>query len=66
MQPQDRCCNMSCGCIALWSDEAIAAGVISISAHLSVKCESKWLLTKQLLLDPDRLTAKLASCDNRP
>lgn len=41
MQPQDLFCNMSFGCNALWSDEGMAAGVISISAHLTVKCESK-------------------------
>lgn len=42
MQPQDLFCNMSFGCIALWSDEAVVAGVLSISAHLTVKCERKW------------------------
>lgn len=41
MQPQDLFCNMSCGCTALWSTEAIVAGVISISALLTLKCQNK-------------------------
>ncbi len=42
MQPQDLFCKMFCGSSELWSTaEAIVAGVISISALLTVKCQSK-------------------------
>lgn len=38
MQPQDLFCNMSCGCTALWSSEAI---VLLEFDCLTSKCQSK-------------------------